>query len=135
MTVAISSDFSGSEPHFCVGVWQSSSSQPGDCGELGWRVAVAARGCPLAAPQQAAPAMPRTRESTHPTAPAEHGEGVPGGRAGAEWVAAAAPPIGSCAPPTRAGRSRSGVGRRGRAVPERRDRLLGCGGGGSGSGG
>lgn len=43
MTVAISSDFSGSEPHFCVGVWQSSSSQPGDCREPGWRVEEAAR--------------------------------------------------------------------------------------------
>lgn len=72
-----------------------------------------------AAPQRAAPIQPRARVSSPPTAAVGRGDRVRGRWARAEEVAAAAPPTRPCAPPTREGRSRSGVGRRGRAVPER----------------
>uniref|UniRef100_A0A8I6GAY3 Guanine nucleotide-binding protein subunit gamma n=4 Tax=Rattus norvegicus TaxID=10116 RepID=A0A8I6GAY3_RAT len=85
-----------------------------------------------AAPQRAAPTQLQARVSSPPTAAVGRGDSVRGPWSEAEGVEETAPPTGPSAPPTREGRSRSGVGRRGRAVPGARRAGLP---GGSGSGG
>lgn len=88
-----------------------------------------------AAPQRATPTQLQARGSSPPTAAVGRGDSVRGPWSGAEGVEEAAPPTGPSAPPTREGRSRSGVGRRGRAVPGARRAGLPGGSGGDDGGG